>query len=57
MTVDLPFLMHGNDEVSAAGYLFDYFDAPREISQDVFTSDNLGVIRSADSASHNFSIC
>ncbi len=61
MTVDLPFLMHGGDEVSAAGYLFDYFDAHREISQDVFTSDNLGITGAdasgSGSSSRNFSIC
>lgn len=56
MVVNLPFLMRDGDEISAAGYLFDYFEAHREISQNVFTSDNLGVIRSVDSVCHNFSI-
>lgn len=44
MVVDLPFLMRGGDEISAAGCLYDYFYSHREISQDVFTSDELRVV-------------
>ncbi|MBI9088338.1 MAG: M28 family peptidase [Desulfobacterium sp.] len=43
MVIDLPFLMKAGEEVSAAGYLFDYLSAHREISHDVFTADDLVV--------------
>ena len=56
MVVDLPFLMHGGGETSAAGYLFDYFDTHREISQDVFTADEL-VVRRSTNQEQGFSIC
>ncbi|MCP4119858.1 MAG: peptide ABC transporter permease [Desulfobacteraceae bacterium] len=43
MGIDLPFLMKRGEEESAAGYLFDYIFAHREISHDVFTADDLVV--------------
>ncbi len=43
MVIDLPFLMKLGEEISAAGYLFDYLSAHREISHDVFTADELVV--------------
>jgi hypothetical protein len=43
MVIDLPFLMKRGEEVSAAGYLYDYLSAHREISHDVFTADDLVV--------------